>query len=148
VPRDTADILAPVPCGASDASSCPSCPSRALARSRIRRPNPEAVSWNLIIGRWAETAAACTDDRSWTFAEGRVGIHGHGGKTCGFDRPFTDRGIDVVLDVLCPIPAETSQASARQIALDLTTGSPGLRSPGDRLAVTDRGATVMLQPCP
>lgn len=108
--------------------------------------NPEAL-YKLITGTWAETPAACATEETWAFAEGSVIIHGDGGETCGFDRPFTDGGIDVVLDVLCPIPGETMQASARRIGLDLESPSPGLRDPADRLTVIDKGQTLTLVPC-
>jgi hypothetical protein len=109
--------------------------------------NPEAVYRTLITGTWAETPAACATEKTWAFAEGSVIIHGDGGESCGFDRPFTDGGIDVVLDVLCPIPGETMQASARRIGLDLESVSPGLRDPADRLTVTDKDHTLTLQRC-
>jgi hypothetical protein len=108
--------------------------------------NPEAL-YKLVTGTWAETQAACATEETWDFAEGSVIIHGDGGETCGFDRPGTDAGIDVVLDVLCPIPGETMQASARRIGLSLESASPGLRDPGDRLTVTDKGQTLTLQRC-
>ncbi len=108
--------------------------------------NPEAL-YKLVTGTWAETQAACAKEETWDFAEGSVIIHGDGGETCGFDRPGTDAGIDVVLDVLCPIPGETMQASARRIGLSLESASPGLRDPGDRLTVTDKGQTLTLQRC-
>jgi hypothetical protein len=108
--------------------------------------NPEAL-YGLITGTWAESPAACTTDETWVFAEGGLIIHGDGGKACGFDRPFTDAGIDVVLDVLCPIPGEGMQASTRRIGLDLESPSPGLRDPGDRLTVTDKDQTLVLTRC-
>ena len=119
----------------------------ALPLPSLAGANPEAVYRTLITGTWAETAAACTTDKTWAFAEGSVIIHGDGGEACGFDRPFTDAGIDVVLDVLCPIPGEGMQASVRRIGLDLESASPGLRDPADRLTVTDKGQTLPLQRC-
>ena len=109
--------------------------------------NPEAVYRSLITGTWAETAAACQTEKTWDFAESSISIHGDGGATCGFDRPGTDGGIDVVLDLRCPVPGETMQASARRIGLDLTSVSPGLRDPGDRLTVTDEGQILTLIRC-
>jgi hypothetical protein len=108
--------------------------------------NPEAL-YRLVTGTWAETQAACATEDTWAFAEGSVIIHGDGGETCGFDHPFTNGGIDVVLDLLCPIPAETMQASTRRIGLDLESASPGLRDPADRLTVTDKGQTLTLVRC-
>ncbi|NJS40117.1 MAG: hypothetical protein HC783_15130 [Rhodobacteraceae bacterium] len=119
----------------------------ALPLPALAGANPEAVYSTLITGTWAETTPACTTDKTWAFAEGSVIIHGDGGETCGFDRPGTDGGIDVVLDVLCPIPGEAMQASARRIGLDLESASPGLRDPADRLTVTDKGQTLTLQRC-
>ena len=119
----------------------------ALPLSAHAGANPEAVYRSLITGTWAETAAACQTEQTWAFAEGSVIIHGDGGETCGFDRPGTDGGIDVVLDLLCPVPGETMQASARRIGLDLTSVSPGLRDPGDRLTVADKGQTLTLIRC-
>lgn len=110
--------------------------------------NPEALYRTLITGTWAETPAACASGATWAFAEGSVILHGDGGETCGFDRPGTDGGIDVVLDLLCPIPGEEMQASARRIGLDLYSPNPGLRDPGDRLTVTDRGIGLTLTRCP
>jgi hypothetical protein len=109
--------------------------------------NPEAVYRNLITGTWAATSAACATEETWGFAEGSVIIHGDGGEACGFDRPGSDGGIDVILDVLCPIPGEEMQASARRIGLDLASVSPGLRDPADRLTVTDKDQTVTLARC-
>ncbi|MCU0827660.1 MAG: hypothetical protein MUE52_09695 [Tabrizicola sp.] len=108
--------------------------------------NPEAL-YKLMTGTWAATPETCATDETWTFAEGSLIIHGDGGEACGFARPGTDGGIDVVLDVLCPIPGETMQASARRIGLDLQGVSPGLRDPGDRLTVTDRDQTLNLIRC-
>jgi hypothetical protein len=109
--------------------------------------NPESLYQNLIAGTWAETPAACATEETWDFAEGSVIIHGDGGETCGFDRPGTDGGIDVVLDLLCPTPGKEMKASARRIGLDLESLSPGLRDPGDRLTVTDKGQTLTLIRC-
>ena len=109
--------------------------------------NPEAL-YKLVRGTWAETAAACATDETWTFADQSLIIHGDGGETCGFDRPGTDTGMDVVLDVLCPIPGEEMQASARRIGLDLASVSPGLADPGDQLTVIDRDQNVTLLRCP
>ena len=109
--------------------------------------NPEAL-YKLVTGTWAANPADCATDLVWDFAEDSVIIHGDGGETCGFDRPGTDGGIDVVLDVLCPIPGETMQASARRIGLDLESASPGLRDPADRLTMIDRGIGTTLVRCP
>ncbi|HLQ19623.1 MAG TPA: hypothetical protein VK146_11645 [Tabrizicola sp.] len=108
--------------------------------------NPEAL-YKLVRGTWAETPAACATEETWAFDEGSIRIHGDGGETCGFDRPGTDGGIDIVLDVLCPIPGEEMQASTRRIGLDLGSVSPGLRDPGDRLTVTDKDQTRALVRC-
>jgi hypothetical protein len=108
--------------------------------------NPASL-YKLISGTWAETPAACATEETWVFAEGSVIIHGDGGETCGFDRPGTDGGIDVVLDLLCPIPGEEMQASARRIGLDLKSVSPGLRNPGDGLTVTDKDQNLTLVRC-
>lgn len=108
--------------------------------------NPEAL-YRLITGSWAATPDACATQDTWTFAEGSVLLSGDGGQTCGFDRPGTDGGIDVVLDLLCPIAGETLQASTRRIGLELDSASPGLRGPKDRLTVTDQGQSVTLIRC-
>ncbi len=110
--------------------------------------NPEALYRTLITGTWAETRAACTTEETWVFREGGLTIHGDGGETCGFDRPGTDGGIDVTLDVLCAIPGEEMQASARRIELDLDSLNPGIPDPGDRLSITDKGQTTRLERCP
>jgi hypothetical protein len=108
--------------------------------------NPEAL-YKLVHGTWAETPAACATEATWAFAEGSVIIHGDGGESCGFDRPGTDGGIDMVLDVLCPIPGEEMQASTRRIGLDLDSPNPGLRDTGDRLTVTDKDQQLTLVRC-
>lgn len=109
--------------------------------------NPEAL-YTLVHGTWAETPAACATEATWAFAESSVIIHGDGGTTCGFDRPGTDGGIDIVLDLLCPIPGEAMEARARRIGLDLDSVSPGLADPGDRLTVVEGEQSVTLQRCP
>lgn len=109
--------------------------------------NPEAL-YKLVQGTWAETAAACATDETWAFAEGSVIIHGDGGQTCGFVGPGTDGGVDIVLDLLCPIPGEEMQALARRIGIDLVSVSPGLADPGDQLTVIDRDQSVTLLRCP
>ena len=109
--------------------------------------DPEAL-YRLVHGTWAETRAACATENTWVFAEGSLVIHGDGGETCGFDRPVADAGRDMVIDILCPVPGEEMQASARRIGLDLASVSPGLADPRDRLTVADRDRTVTLERCP
>lgn len=108
--------------------------------------DPEAL-YRLIEGTWAETPAACATEETWVFREGGLTIHGDGGETCGFVSPITDGGIDLVLDVLCPIPGEVMQASARRIGFDLDSPNPGLPDPGDVLTVSDKGQTLTLHRC-
>jgi hypothetical protein len=112
--------------------------------------NPESIYTTLITGEWAATPAACADESGWTvlFYEGGLTIGNEGGEICGFDRPFTDSGVDVVLDAFCVQPGEKIQSSARRIWLDLESVSPGLRDPGDSLSMTDNGTTSQLQRCP
>lgn len=109
--------------------------------------NPEAL-YKLIHGTWAETPAACATEETWDFAEGSVIIHGDGGTTCGFDRPGTDGGLDIVLDLLCPIPGEEMAASTRRIGLNLDSPNPGLADPADRLTVIEGEESTTLQRCP
>lgn len=110
--------------------------------------DPEALYRTLIADTWAEARQACTDETTWAYCDGGLDIHRDGGKTCGFDRPLTDGGIDVVLDVLCPIPGEEIQASARRIRLDLESLNSGTPDPGDVLTIADRDQTVTLHRCP
>lgn len=110
--------------------------------------DPEALYRTLVSGAWAEEGQACTDETTWTFYEGGLNIHSDGGETCGFDRPIAHGGIDVVLDVFCPIPGEEMQASACRTGLDLESIDPGLPDPGDVLTVADRDQTLTLRRCP
>jgi hypothetical protein len=112
--------------------------------------NPEAVYNRLITGTWAETAEACTADDgvAYFFFEGGLTLGNEGGETCAFDYPGTDSGVDVVLDVLCVMPGEEPQHSARRIWIDLESISPGMRNPGDRLTLTDQDRDMTLQRCP